>query len=274
LKLFALKKINYQNALWILILLFGLLYLLLSYFNRLAADDFYFLEAQREWGTIKSVKQFYYTYSGRWIAYAFTCALLQFSTFKFFLCFFSVCVLAVFVYAVHGLLASLSLIMGTSFNLKERLCYSLLLTISFFFSCYDIGETWFWYTSVCSYLLSLIALLLLISTLLSSQKTILTFLQLVVLALYIGGASESYACVSILVLLLFLIFSLSNPLKSRFNKIHRIKIVLALFILLASFGLTVMAPGNAVRLGMLPHPSFIQQVISPFKSLAKLAYSV
>ncbi len=266
--------ISYNVVLWVHAILFLLLFLQLSYFNRLAADDFYFVFAQKQLGTLAAVKYSYVAFSGRWMAYGLTSSLLQFSEYAFFLFFFGISILALLLAAFYQLLGRIKLIGAMQWSSSEQVLYSILLACTFFFSNFGIAETWFWYTSVCSYLLSLIFFLFLVVELSKSKFSIFGFLLLIFYCLFIGGASESFAFSSILGVLALLLLSFSRIIRSKtslqFN--HRIKIGLSLFLLIVSFAITIAAPGNVVRLSMLPHPTPLQHLIAPFRSFAKLGF--
>ena len=268
------KFFSYVKGLQLLAVLFLLFYVLLCFYNRFAADDFYFWHAQKTWGTLSTVKICYETYSGRWLAYMLTSFLLRFASSPFFLFFIGISEIVLLLLAVNRAFRLLFPWLGIQLSTKERLLYSILFCCSFFFASIDIGESWFWYTSVLSYMLSLIALIFLLVELFEPAKTGMGFLSCAVLAVYIGAASESFAAISFMLvfLLLLLAYSKNKKIQKLVPRSQGTKLIVALSVLCLSFGITAAAPGNAIRLSQLPHPSFFQQAVAPFKSLAKVGY--
>lgn len=273
-KLIPKNFFSYENGLSLLIGLFLILYLLLCYFNRFAADDFFFMQAEKQYGTFKTVQLCYETYSGRWLAYSLTTALLSYATAPFFLFLFGCATFILLFWAVFVMLKKTFSLLGISYNRFHLVQFSILFCASFLFASIDIGESWFWYTSVISYLLSLIALIFLILELVHPRKSILSFILTIVLSLYIGAASESFATISGLVIFLLLLASHSKNKKIQTHILpgQSFKIALAFIALSISFGITAAAPGNTIRLAQLPHPTFFAQALAPFKSLFKVSY--
>ncbi len=263
-----------QGLLWLTAILFLFLVLLLCFFNRLAADDFYFLYAQQQLGTLACVKYCYATFSGRWMAYSLTCGALQFANAPYFLLVFGILTVSFIGLAIGNLIRRTNELVGMKMKRKEIVLHSVLLLCTFFFVNFGIAETWFWYTSVCSYLLSLGALIFLITELSKSKLNFSSFLILIVFPLFIGGASESFAVIGILALLFIFILSFSAHPKLRklVKTNHRLKLGIALVLLTVSLTITALAPGNSIRLSMLPHPTVSSQLIAPFKAFAKVGF--
>lgn len=263
-----------QGLLWLTAILFLFLVLLLCIFNRLAADDFYFLYAQQQLGTLACVKYCYATFSGRWLAYSLTCDALQFANAPYFLLVFGILTVSFIGLAIGNLIHRTNELVGMNMKRNEIVLHSVLLLCTFFFVNFGIAETWFWYTSVCSYLLSLGAFIFLITELSKSKLNFSSFLILIVFPLFIGGASESFAVIGILALLFIFILSFSAHPKLRklVKTNHRIKLGIALVLLTVSFTITALAPGNSIRLSMLPHPSVGSQVFAPFKAFVKVGF--
>jgi len=261
--------INYTRSLWGLAFLFVFLYLMLGFFNRLATDDFYFLHAQQTIGAQACVKECYETFSGRWCAYWLTAWLLQFSDTVYFLFCFHLIILIGFVTLFYKIIQRFSFQLKWDLSPANSLLYAIVFCCSFFLSCFGIGESWFWYTSVCSYLLSILAFLFLIDQIFIPGYTIIGSLSLFILPAFIGGASESYAISACMVLLLIL---LSPRLKwlGFISSYSRSKLLLSFIILIISFSITALSPGNTVRISLLPHPDIAVQLFQPLKSLIKV----
>jgi hypothetical protein len=130
---------------------------------------------------------------------------------------------------------------------------------------------------VCTYLWSIIMSIILINIILHEKTRTVPYFTLAFAAIFIGGASESYALVNIFLLLTFCIilnfsikyFSWMSFFKnSQTNK----KITIALIFLMASFIITMMAPGNEVRYSALPKVSFDQTMWIQIKSFIKIIF--
>lgn len=266
--------LNYSTLLRICAVLFLLLLAVLSYFTHFAADDFFFIASQKEIGTIATVDLCYTSFSGRWVAYAFTTALLQVASHAYFLPIFTFAVFMLSLYACYLCVIRICFVAAISITKNVVFLYAVLLLGSFFFASFSIAETWFWYTSVCSYLLSLVLFLLLMDELSSSKNSLKGFLVLLISPVYIGGASESFAIVSCIILILISVASYFKfDFASSFNTTFQIrKLSIATVLLLLSFGITAMAPGNEVRTSQLPHPGALHSAFIPFKALIKCAY--
>ncbi len=265
---------SHQGLLWLTAILFLFLVLLLCFFNRLAADDFYFLFAQQQLGTIACVEYCYATFSGRWMAYSLTCGALQFAKAPYFLLVFGILTVSFIGLAIGNLIHRTNELVGMKMKRNEIVLHSVLLLCTFFFVNFGIAETWFWYTSVCSYLLSSGALIFLITELSKSKVTLSSFFILIVFPLFIGGSSESFAVIGILALLFVFTLSFSGhpKLRALVKTNHRIKLGLALVLLAVSFTITAWAPGNSIRLSMLPHPTVGSQLFAPFKAFVKVGF--
>jgi hypothetical protein len=247
---------------------------MLLYFNRLAADDFYFLFAQQKYGTVQAVLNSYEQYSGRWTAYSLTCWLLQFWDKPLFLPLFFSLTFLLFYAVVFRLFNLILKSQDISLTRVEKLLYSVLFTSCCLISSNNFGETWLWFTSVCSYWLSLIALLFLLCEIFSKKFNLISTVLLLILPIYIGGASESYALVSILIFILLLFYGYTKKVKiiELSFGLSRIKISLILILLITSFSITASAPGNLIRLSQLPTQGTLIQIISPFKALVHMSF--
>lgn len=262
---------------WVIGIMFTFFFLGLSYFNRFATDDYFFIYAARELGILDCVKQCYMNFSGRWLAYALTTALMNFYDLPYFLfCFNSmlfILFLLVFLKLIKQLFQQLSIELESS----KLVQFALLFFAGVFFTCFDKAESWFWYTSVCSYLISLLAFLFCIQLIFSESINAIHFVLLFILTAYIGGASESFAFsfLFLLSLAILLTYSKQHQLINLLKKSTRNKLLFSSIVLLLSFAITAIAPGNYERVSLLPKPEPLAQMFQPVKSMAHLmAYSI
>lgn len=241
---------RYTLLLFTSFLLFVFLFLILCFHSRLATDDYYTIWSIKNNGIFNNVKVIYDEWLGRYSAVFFNSVifgLLKTNQQYYFL-------LPLLSYIL--LVASVFLIFR---ELRQKLFYELpvsslfifagFFTILFFFLAFDIGESWFWYCSLSAYILSIIAFLLGIFFILKSNKNVLSFIGIIVCFLYVGGASEVYSSIFLVLLLIILIYRFKKRsefklfIKSRPNQ----KLALAFFALLLSFSVTLSSPGNLIK---------------------------
>lgn len=272
------KKDYHILLFWLAVALFVALYLILSYHNRLAADDFYYLANYPKVGVWGCMEYLYRTYSARWSAYLFTGAVVSFTPFRMSLLVFHLATMV-------SLIAVISLIIHQILNIRlkhsmkwpERVLYATLAVIGLFFTSYSIGETWFWVVQVCTYLWSLIMSLGLIYLFLNRRPNWIHYPLIILASLFIGGASESYALVNLFLMGSFLFFAYFHF--SRFPQLHFVttkalnqKLMVAMVCLLVGFAITMVAPGNGVRYEALPHPSKAMLLWIQMKSFIKIVF--
>jgi len=258
--------------------LFLLLFFIVSYYNRLAADDFYYLGGYTEKGVFGCMRDLYFGYSARWTAYLFTGWIISLNTFKCYQFIFNCVTLFTLGVSIFFLVKNIFFkTLDIHLSKKLNLLYSTILACSLFFSSYSKAETWFWLVQVCTYLWSIIMSLILINVLLQEKISTVHYLIIIIAAIYIGGASESYALINIFLLSTCLCFSnfkfkkrlwISFPQHQNANK----KIILALVFLLISFTITMMGPGNEIRYSALPKVSFVQTTWIQIKSFIKILF--
>ena len=181
----------YNRIYKIILYLFLSLFLMLCWYSRLATDDFYFISDVRKIGVWGSTMAEYWGWCGR-----FTKNYLQDVVYKYL-------DVNQTYYFLFPLLFLVLLIVGAQFALKNtsvyfKLKYSTsqlwLLAVSFsallFFLSIDIGETWFWYACITTYLYSVIAFVWGIGFLFNNKHFLLSCFVILICFFYIGGASE------------------------------------------------------------------------------------
>lgn len=272
------KKDYYSILLWTAVTVFVSLYAILSYNNRLAADDLFYLANYPKVGIWGCMEYLYLTFSGRWSAYLYTGAVVSMSHLKWTLFIFHSFTLA-------SLIAILSLILHQILNIRlnsrlkrrEILLYATITAMGLFFTSYSIGETWFWVVQVCTYIWCIIMSLMLIYGFLNKKSLPINLFIISIAGLFIGGSSESYALVNLFLLGCYLFFA--NIRFSRLPFFHlptskslNIKLTIAIIAVLIGFAITMTAPGNGVRYDALPHPSNAMLVWIQLKSFIKIVF--
>ena len=248
---------------------------ILSFHNRLAADDLYYLGCVPKYGIFDCMKDLYISYSGRWTAYSLT-GLVAYLYYKssVALFVFNVITISILFLLLYNILKTILEKISKSVLPRNLIfVFALILTSALFFTSFSKGETWFWLVQLCTYLWSIIALLVIIHSILKNNNKWFNPLLLFISSVFIGGASESYTLIFIFSLLSFLIiinssefFKMILPDKKKVS----FNLIFSILIISASFLITAIAPGNEVRLNALPQPSFIERLVIPFESFVRL----
>jgi len=255
--------------------LFLSLFFMLSYYNRLAADDMHFLGCYSEIGIWGCMRDRYFGISGRWSAQLLIGWIVSMNNFVgyhlVFNC-FTFLSLATVLYSLIRKIIWKKL--NINISKKIAILFSILLTGNLFFTSYSIAETWFWLVPVCTYLWSIIMSLVLLHVLMDNKINPIHIFLIIISCSFIGGASESYALVNIFLLIAYLFFSniSLSPLSFPKNKNLNIKIIIVLFFLLVAFAITMNAPGNEVRYVSLPKGDFTHLLWVQIKSFIKIIF--
>lgn len=222
------------------------------------------------------MKDLYTSYSGRWTAYSLTGSIVYLCyKFPVTLFAFNIITISILIFLLYNITRILlEKISKTVLPRNLIFVFTLILTSALFFTSFNKGETWFWLVQVCTYLWSIIAFLVIILVILNNNNNKwLDSIILIISSVFTGGASESYAMIFILILILSLILiNTSELFKTIFHnkKSVRNNLMLSILIICISFFITAIAPGNEVRLNALPQPSLIERMVIPVKSFAGL----
>jgi hypothetical protein len=246
--------------------LFITLYFILSFNNRLPYEDYIFTSLTKDKGPIDAMLYIYKVYSARWSAHTLAFYFSQFYPFRYFLFCFNILTLTALILSFYLLLKRI-LREILDFNIQNRslMLYTLLFTCGFFFSSYDIGQTWFWYMVNWMYLWSIIAGNYLCWILMNGKFKKIHFPFIIILTAYIAGAAESYSMIFIFFLALILILKNKNKIPVSTNRIQNKAILLALCSLIAFYMITVFAPGTWARKSILTQTGCLQHIIMLFK---------
>jgi len=152
---------SYSKQLTFILALFVCLLLMLCYFNRLATDDYYFIWDVRHNGILGSVHSQYMEWCGRFAAtfamdIIYKCFDIQHSYYMLFPLLSAVLLSA----GIYFLLGNLSSKISIALTKSQKLIVSSSFTALLFFLSIDIGESWFWFCGLSSYLWSIIAFVL------------------------------------------------------------------------------------------------------------------
>jgi hypothetical protein len=254
------KKFTFSNLnnLFLLLTTIGFLglFLTLSFNNRMAGDDLYFLAMIKKEGLWECFKGVYMGWSGRWTKTAywfFVMTLTDYQHIHYVLFVYHLITLLMLVVSMQVILRFIFLeLFQTVLTKKDTLIYSMLFIASFYFFTFDIIESWWWIGSTFAYLQGVCFLLAGTALLLKQQKNLLHYCCIGFCFLYVGGCFEIYALV---VLGLFVVFIVFGKKTGRWNewkaKGYLNAVFVALSCLLVSTFICFIAPGNYQRRGII-----------------------
>ncbi len=242
--------------------LFVVLTGIVSIHNRPAADDFYYLTCVPQNGIFSCVAELYKGYSARWTAYTLAALIIPVPWLYHSLPVIITLIMSTVLAAI--IRQWLSRFQAVRMNLSDAMLCGMVLCSAFFFTTFSVAESWFWIIQVCTYLMSMLAQMLLLYCFLSEKKN---YRILLPASVFIGGSSESYAAIVLLILLAGLIFSVVRQTMEQWFPTSelRTKLTLALAGCLSAFVITMVAKGNLVRYEALPHapwPDMIRIILS------------
>ena len=260
----------YSKQLTFILILFVCLLLMLSFFNRLATDDYYFIWDVRNHGIITGVTSQYMEWCGRFAAtFAMDFFYKAFDVnYSYYILFPFISALLIFagVYFLLGNVASkLSFVITP---VQKRLIAASFTALLFFLSV-DIGESWFWFCAQSSYMWSIIAFIWGCVFLSDGKNTFFSTTLALLCIVYVGGSSEVYSVIFGLFFTLYLFHNYrhSGNFKS-FLSINK-KALIVYSALGISFIIFLIAPGNYLRDGLFPEHQFLNSFYITAKSFAK-----
>ena len=264
----------YLNSVYVTALLFLILYFVLSFHSRLAGDDFFYLWLKNTYGAWDGMLYQYREWSGRWTAHSIGCAMISWWKKPLFLPLINTVTIASLFFSLKMLIENI--LSEIKIDAGKSLIYPLTFSLiaCFFFSSYSIGETWFWYIIIITYLWSIISFIFLLNCVFSRKDDAINYLLIAVFSTFIGGASESYALIFILGLFAILIYRWKTlktfpHLKNSKVDSRDLKIIVALIILSISFAFSAFAPGTEIRHSMLPQTTVSEKLFAEIKAYIK-----
>lgn len=247
---------------------FAVIFLWVSSNYRLAADDLHYLVKTNELGIWDSMLFYYQNWNPRWSATLVTNSVLTVAEspmvpFSYFLLTLAFGVAAIWA-MVRAVVNQLKLPIG---SIRQGI-FSAYLLAALFYGSFSKDDTWFWITVNPMYLWGSFAAILGGSFIIGKRASFLQLLLIVVLFVYAGGASETVA-ISTVIVLFFLGFITH---KKQFQiLVDRRALHLATIACLVGFAIDVLGPGAHVRFEHLPQFSLTERAIVGFWNYAKFA---
>ncbi len=258
----------FPTSLYSMAILFLGIYSILSFHSRLAGDDFFYLWLKDTYGSWDGMLYQYRNWSGRWSAHFVGCEMISQWKKPYFLPLLNFLTLGMLYFSLKMVVEKI--LSFLEINVAKILIPSLifLLITTFFFTSFSIGETWFWYIIILTYLWSIIGFLFLISSIFSEKYKLNTYIFITIVSSYIGGSSESFALIFLFFLFALLIYRWKIKYDKKLNNTDY-KIIYAFIILAFSFSFSVFSPGTEIRHSLLPQTSLNEKIFITFKAYFK-----
>ena len=265
----SLKKLYFKDFLIIISNLFFCgLYFVLSINNRISHDDFYSIYIVEKFGVIEGVKLLYNQWCTRYVSLLISFFITSLLRFKITLIIYQLFLFTVSSISTFLLLEKLKKYISDSLSKVQLINYSIFINSAIFYCSFDIGQTWFWLSSNCTYLLSCVILIFSISTIISDNKSYLSFISIVLSGIIIGGSNGTLSF--ILLLLLTCIFTNEIFKKNKIFGIQlksiRLKKWITLYISIhLSFVILYLGNGNEIRASFFQEINVFKALIDNFK---------
>lgn len=225
------------------VLLWSFFFISTAYFNRYAADDFYFISEIKNKSAVEIFNHLQFNWHGRFASNSLIVFLLPLTKFPYFLMVFNLSSCLLLYMAIARFTKN-----GANFyaiNIKNKWLLAFLAMTVFFFLTLFPNDVWFWLTGSVVYLYSTIALFFLLSVFFKKEKNSRDYFLLVVSSIFISGSNEPMA----LILLLFLaIFAVKQPLQFKIQLPYPLSAVL----LFLGFCVILFSSGTALRDELTP----------------------
>lgn len=194
------RKINLLST-WLLslsALAFMLLYVVLSFYNRVADEDLVFVQIVQSKGFFEFINWFYHSWSGRFSSiFCFALVMDATSIFEhrhYFLFLYHTIAFSILIYSANKIIRTgIHKIFQVTISLQTSLVYTILFVAGFYFSTFEHSQVWWWISASVDSLMGIVMLLLGISMLIKEKKTVLHYLFIIISFIYVGGGYEVYS---------------------------------------------------------------------------------
>lgn len=261
---------SYDRITFSFLLFSGIVYVffvvLVSYSNRLAADDYCFKADVVEHGFFQSLKIYYTTWQGRFGSHIIINTVVFFYDSFPSLFVYTVLLVGLYLYAIYRILKYLPIFSMPSRSLLLWAISFLLFNI-FLLTVYDFSA-FYWLNASMMYFGGIAFALFGISELLSSSKSVLSYGVLILSFVVAGSSAENFGLMLNLLLLFFLAY---QTFYQKINTYTYQKTIVAFVFCFAAFLAMVLAEGNQVRRGAFPDTHFFYAI---YRSIKYLYYTI
>ncbi len=251
--------------------LFLCFYCFLLFFNRYAADDYFFVSTARSKGISGLLSFAYLNWTSRPSVMFLMGVFGNYFQERTALIIYGSLTLLLLVLAIQKLFRLMSN------SQMQFLTYSTLFCQAFFFASVSIGETWFWLCSSLSYLLSLVAFLWGLVFLFNGKRNSSTWILLLLSCVYVIGAAESFAVFVFMLCIAALLFAIFASGKNTIIRTKEtmnlllIKLIVVSLFFLIGLSFIYFGPGTQIRKTILRQAGFIETLYLPVRTMVYLA---
>lgn len=263
--------------------LFIALILILCHYFRISTDDYTYIAEVERTGVIKIVSDSYLYWSGRFAAFAVLSTIFKiFRTHPSYFFLVPLCTFIVMLWGIYKLIGTVLQHYFIGFNNLKKWVLSLSFLSLLFFLSIDIGETWFWCSSMAGYLFCIVAFVWGLHFIIQPSGNLYCYLGIIACFTFIGGASEIYSPIFLLIFLWILLSSFKqfchskpaadnkiNLFRQFIKKNNQHKLFVAFMSLGLSFLILIIAPGNYLRDQLFPDHRFFFSFFITAKSFVK-----
>lgn len=247
-------------------IIFLVIFLLVASNNRLAADDLHYLVKTKELGVWNAMRFYYENWNPRWSATLMTNMVLNgYSSPISLLLFHFVSLLFAFS-AIFSFVNAIILQLKLSVKRWHSVVLSAYLLVVIFYGSFSRDDTWFWITVNPMYFWGSFAAVMGGSLIIQKGWKPIRWLLTAILFLFTGGASETIA-ISTIIVLFFLGFVTHG--KQFSIHIDRTALHVATISCLIGFGIDIIGTGAQVRFSHLPQLSLSEKVLTGFWNYIK-----
>ncbi|PIQ15967.1 MAG: hypothetical protein COW67_05690 [Flavobacteriales bacterium CG18_big_fil_WC_8_21_14_2_50_32_9] len=219
----------------------------IAYFNRFAADDFYFLSEIKTKNSFDIFHNLQFGWHGRFSSNFLLAYLIPLNHYSYFLLSYNLVSFGLLLLAIFRLLKNA--VHYFSVETKNLFFYALILMSILFFCTLSPNDSWFWFTGSVVYFYSTIALLLLLSVFFKKEKNSWDYLLLIVSSILIGGSNETMTIIVVL-------FLIGIVLKEKPTFRASLPFIIAITLLSIGFLIIYFSEGTKLRDNITPDLSW------------------
>ncbi|MGB0368258.1 MAG: hypothetical protein ACPGD8_02565, partial [Flavobacteriales bacterium] len=180
------------------VLVFATTFLAIALNQRLAADDFHYLVKTQELGIWDSMVYYYNHWNTRWASSIVRAIFLKTLGHEYVVLAINLNTLIGGIFSIQLFINKLTSAIQLPISRSRQWIISGYLLAVLFYSSFSKADTWFWLSSTPSYLWGCFSILLGGAFLLDSRKSVLKYIFIALVFLFVGGSSESVALAAII----------------------------------------------------------------------------
>ena len=239
---------------------FLLLYTFLHFNNRYAADDHWYAYNVKTKGIIDAAIYVYQTWTPRPAKMLLINCIMSVFDERIALFLFGIVALLLFVVVVKKFFELIFVKLQAEVSNFDLYNLSISFTALFFFSCFSIAETWFWFCSAIAYLFAIVMALWGTYFFITGKGKLLNLCLSILCFLYLFGAAELLAAsIAFLMVIGTLVYLLKNRTEAFKNK-YWPQFSIITFIGLIVVGFVYLGVGTQFRKSLMPEASVFNGV--------------